>query len=325
MPQLGCVGSTANDIDIHRMQSSEVADAERIFKIAFATYLEMPDPATLMTGRDLFQMRYESDPRGALCATRDGVVVGSNIIADWGSFGWFGPLTVDPSAWGTGVAQKLLEATNAVFDERSVRSAALYTFSDSGKHLALYQRFGYWPRGLTAIQQKPVDPARTSASSAIAFSTLNAREQGAQLAAARGLCEALFPGLDVTREIRTVLACRLGETLLLWRHEGLAAVAICHFGARSEAPPDGCYVKFAAVRPGPDAGADFSSLLDSVEGLAIAHSLKVIEAGTNFERIGATNELRARGFRITSCGVRMVRGEYPDYTKPDVFAIDDLR
>jgi GNAT superfamily N-acetyltransferase len=319
------VNADAAPIDVHPMRPSEVAESDRIFKLAFATYLEIPDPATFMMGRDMFRVRYEADPRGAICATRDGVVVGSNIIADWGSFGWFGPLTVDPSAWGSGVAQRLLEATNAVLDQRMVRSAALYTFSDSGKHLALYQRYGYWPHGLTAIFQKPVVANGSTVSTALAFSELSGHERTAQLSAVRALCEGLFPGLDVTREIQTVHARGLGETLLLRHRAGLAAFAICHFGPTSEAPPDGCYVKFAAVRPGPGSADGFSDLLDSVEQLAAGRGSAVIEAGMNFERVGAATALRSRGFRIGPCGVRMVRGEYPDYTNPDSYVVDDLR
>jgi GNAT superfamily N-acetyltransferase len=70
-------------------------------------------------------------------------------VTRWGAFGFFGPLTVLPEYWDQGVAQRLLKATNAVFDRWGVRRTGLFTFPQSTKHLGLYQKFGYWPRSAT--------------------------------------------------------------------------------------------------------------------------------------------------------------------------------
>ena len=34
----------------------------------------------------------------------------------------------------------------------------LYTFAQSPKHIALYQRYGFWPRFLTAVMEKELQP-----------------------------------------------------------------------------------------------------------------------------------------------------------------------
>jgi hypothetical protein len=79
------------------------------------------------------------------------------------------------------------DSTMAIFDRRGVRHTGLFTFAQSAKHVGLYQKFGYWPRYLTAImtrtpgvnsasQVKPVHaPALLSAF------TKSQREQAIQL------------------------------------------------------------------------------------------------------------------------------------------------
>jgi hypothetical protein len=68
--------------------------------------------------------------------------------------------------------------------------------------------------------------------------------------ASRTLTDAVFDGLDVTREICAVADQALGDTVLLWEDSTLVGVAICHCGPGSEAGGGTCYVKFGAVRPG---------------------------------------------------------------------------
>jgi hypothetical protein len=92
-------------------------------------------------------------------------------------------LTVLPEYWDRGVAQQLLEATMAVFERWGVRHTGLFTFQQSAKHAALYQKFGYWPRYLTAIMTRtpeanPASQARPAHAPALlsAF-TKSQREQ----------------------------------------------------------------------------------------------------------------------------------------------------
>ena len=54
--------------------------------------------------------RYLADPDGAFAAELGGEVVGTNFVVDWGSVGFFGPLSVRPDHWGRGIAQRLTEA-----------------------------------------------------------------------------------------------------------------------------------------------------------------------------------------------------------------------
>jgi GNAT superfamily N-acetyltransferase len=86
-----------------------------------------------------------------IAAREGGRLIESNMATRWGSFGFFGPLTVLPEYGDRGVAQRLLEATMTIFERWGLRHTGLFTFPQSAKHVGLYQKFGYWPRYLTAI------------------------------------------------------------------------------------------------------------------------------------------------------------------------------
>ena len=42
------------------------------------------------------------------------------------------------------------------FARWGTKHTGLFTFAQSQKHVGLYQKFGFWPRFLTAIMSKPV-------------------------------------------------------------------------------------------------------------------------------------------------------------------------
>jgi hypothetical protein len=58
------------------------------------------------------------------------------------------------------------------------------------------------------------------------LSDFPANEQDSALAACRDLTNAIFDGLDVTREIRAVADQGLGDTLLLWDESTLVGASL---------------------------------------------------------------------------------------------------
>ena len=128
--------------------------ADRIFRLAFGTFNGLADPLQFGGDLDKIRTRWLADPGAAFGAEVDGALVGSNFVTHWGSVGYFGPLTVHPDFWDRGVGQKLVEPALALFEAWGCRHTGLYTYSGSPKHLALYQKFGFWPRALTAILSK---------------------------------------------------------------------------------------------------------------------------------------------------------------------------
>lgn len=318
-----------SEIVVRPLAQSDLAEADRIIRLAFGTFLGFPDPERFMGDADYAYTRWTADSSAAFAAERDGKLIGSNFATNWGSFGFFGPLTVHPNCWSQGVAQLLLAPTMEKFRAWGNRHLGLYTFAQSPKHMALYQKFGFWPRDLVAIMAKNLETASTKPSlpnGVSLYSELAPGERQSALSECRELTSAIFPGLDVTNEIRAVAGQHLGDTILLRDGSPLAAFAVCHVGPRTEAGSGVCYAKFAAVRPGPRAGNDFEELLGALEAFASQVGATKLDAGVNLARREAFAELFARGFRTQMQGVAMEAGDASSgYNRAGVYVLDDWR
>lgn len=314
----------STDISVAPLQESDLQDTDHVFRLAFGTFLGLPDPLSFFSTADLIRTRWLADPSAAFGAKANGEVIGSVFATNWGSVGFFGPLTIKPSYWDKGIGRRLLEQTMDLFDQWNIKHAGLYTFAQSTKHVGLYQKFGFWPRYLTAIMSRPVRSKHDSPQSSY-YSTLQDGEKSECRNAARGLTGAILEGLDVDREIRAVDSQQLGDTVLLWDDAGLAALAVCHCGESTEAGRETCYIKFGAVRPGPGAPEFFDRLLLECEKLAARRNLSRLVAGANIGRYAAYTQMLKAGFRTDMQGVAMQKPNEPGYNRPEVFLIDDWR
>ncbi|HXQ25248.1 MAG TPA: GNAT family N-acetyltransferase [Candidatus Acidoferrales bacterium] len=315
-------------IIVRPLVESDLAEAARIIRVAFATFLGLPseDPRR-PADSDYARTRWIVDPSATVGAEDSGKLIGSNFVANWGSFGLFGPLTVEPEYWNRGIAQQLLAPTMEIFRRWGIGHLGLYTFAHSPKHLALYQKYGFWPRDLVAIMGKAI--GETSAGAALdagRFSECKSQDRPGILAACREVTDAIFEGLDLGREIRSVADQNLGDTILVWDGDRLAAFAVCHSGAGTEAGSGTCYVKFAAVRPGPRVGENFARLLTAVEAFAKARGAQKITAGVNLARREAFQAMIEREFSTEMQGVAMeTGGAASGYNRAGVYILDDWR
>jgi predicted N-acetyltransferase YhbS len=312
------------NISIRPLRESDLLAADHIFRLAFGTFIDLADPMKFGGDADYVRTRWLADPAAAFAAEVGGELVGSNFVTSWGSVGFFGPLTVRPDFWDKGIAQRLLEPTMELFAQRETKHAGLYTFAQSPKHIALYQKFGFWPRFLTAIMSKSVGQTGHALPWS-RFSGMSGSEQEGCVSAGRELTDALYEGIDLEREIRAVNTQQLGDTVLLWDETRLVGLAVCHCGAGSEAGSGVGYVKFGAVRPGPTAEQKFDQLLAACEALAVAQGMSRLVAGVNTGRHEAYSRMMACGFRTDIQGVVMHRPNESGYNRPDVYAIDDWR
>jgi GNAT superfamily N-acetyltransferase len=304
------------------MQEADLVEARRIFRVAFGTFIGVPHPEDFAADREYIFTRWRANPKAALVAEVNGALGGSNFVTNWGSFGFFGPLTVRPELWNQHIAQKLLFPTMDLLERWGVREAGLYTFAHSPKHVGLYQKFGFWPRFLTVLMSKGVTGPQTPS---IKYSALKEVERNQALSACRELTDAVYDGLDVTSEIKSVQDQNLGETVLLWGGDTLDAFAVCHGGEGTEAGGNTCYIKFAAARPGPRAEDAFEHLMDGCEAFAAERGWQRMEAGVNLNRSQAYRQMLRRGFRTTTQGVAMHKPDSPAYNRPDAFVVDDWR
>jgi len=305
---------------IRPLRHADLAEADRIFRLAFGTFVGLPDPLAFAGDSDWTRTRFGSDPAAAFAADVDGHLAGSNFATAWGSVGFFGPLSVRPDLWNAGIARHLLGPTLELLDARGCRLQGLFTFAQSPKHIALYQRFGFWPRFLAAIMARPTAGAPSSPASALLSDVGDAA-----LPAARAVTSAVYDGFDVTTEIQSVRAQRLGDTVLVHDGDGLTGLAVCHCGAGTEAGSGTCFVKVGAVAPGADAGARFDRLLDACSAFAAARGLGTLVAGVDTGERDAYRRMLARGFRTVIQGVVMVRGDDVGLGRPDRHVLADWR
>lgn len=317
-------GTTKLDISVRPLQENDLSAADHIMRLAFGTFLGLPEPTAFMGDADYVRTRWRADPSAAFGAEVGGEFVGSNFATNWGSVGFFGPLTIRPDLWDRGVGKRLMEPIMECLNKWGTKHAGLFTFAHSQKHVGLYQKFGFWPRFLTAIMSKPVGQTGRE-SQWIRFTEVPQDEREGMLLACRQVTDTIYEGLDVGLEVRAVAHQGLGDTVLLWDDGRLAGLAVCHCGPGTEAGSGACYVKFGAVRPSPTAGQDFNRLLDACEEMAAEKGLSRLAAGVNTARHEAYRQMLERGFRTDLQGVAMQRPNEPGYNRPGVYLIDDWR
>jgi GNAT superfamily N-acetyltransferase len=320
-------------MEIKALNNSHLPEIEELVRVAFAKHLGLADPNLFNSGAS-FATRFEIAPDGAFGTFIDNKLVAAIFCTPWGSFGFFGPLVVLPDYWGSGLAQALIAKANQFFLDKNINLAGLYTFSNSPKHLALYQKFGYWPKQLTVLMSKEVsqqispDTREHSEAEATAtrqsnlFSQLDSAQQKAHLESARILCDAIYPGLDLSVEIKALASCKVGETIFI-KNENDATVgfAVCHYGHGSEATSNSCYIKFAAASTDEHFSRLLSECLKHSSEVGVTHIL----AGINTARHEAYKIMLENGFKIKVVGVAMLTAQHDGFNRPGVFAIDDWR
>nr|WP_320131909.1 GNAT family N-acetyltransferase [uncultured Holophaga sp.] len=301
----------------------DLPEADRIFRTAFGTFIGLPDPLAFTGDAAVVASRFHAFPEGAFGVEVEGRLVGSVFASHWGSFGFFGPLSVDPRHWGQGLSKRLMGAVMNCFETWGVSQAGLYTFSQSPLHLGLYGHFGFRPRFLCAVMGREVGEGAPDG--ALLLSGLPSEAREASLEACRALAGTLLPGLDLTREIRHALTSGLGELLCLYEGAELVGYALCHLGSGSEGGSGACYVKAAAVRGGAGAPGRFGALLQQIEGLAASRGACQVVAGVNTARTGAYEALLERGYRIQLTGISLHRPNLEGFCHPGAWVLDDWR
>jgi GNAT superfamily N-acetyltransferase len=315
------------EVIVRPMQEEDLDEADRIMRLAFGTFLGMPEPLKFNGDADVVHTRYWADPPAALAAEVDGRIVGSNFALDWGSMGIFGPLTIHPEYWNKGVARLLLDHTMKIFELWGTKHIGLFTFAQSSKHVHLYQRYGFWPRYLTAIMSKEVGKLLGNESvDVIYYSKLNSdKHKQDLLQKCAQLTGLIMEGLDLKKEIDSVENQKLGDTILLGEDGAIEAFAVCHVGPNTEAGSGTCYIKFGAVKPGSDSAKIFDTLIHACEQYAHLQNAVRLVGGVNTGRHNGYKRMIELGFRTDIQGVAMQRPNETAYNREDVYLIDDWR
>ena len=143
-----------SDITIRPLRAEDLPAADHIMRLAFGTFLGLPEPTAFLGDASYIPTRWRTDPDAAFGAEVEGRLVGSNLASNWGSIGFVGPLSVHPDLWDRGVGKRLMEPILERFAVWGTAHAGLFTFPHSPKHIGLYQKFGFWPQHLTPLMEK---------------------------------------------------------------------------------------------------------------------------------------------------------------------------
>ncbi|MGI0083657.1 MAG: GNAT family N-acetyltransferase [Nitrososphaerales archaeon] len=307
------------DIVVKPLKEEDLGEATRILRLAFGTFLGLPDPTQMFGDRQLIRNRWRANPGGVLGAYSEGTLVGSNVVTRWGKFGWFGPLSVLPRLWDKGIAKQLLDPTMDLFSKWQTTHEGLFTFAQSPKHVGLYEKFGFSARFLTVITTKKV---RHQDIEYDTFSNYAKKKDMEEiLRECHELTNRIYDGLDLSDEIGAVQNFKLGDTVLIKDGSKIGGFGVCHVGADTEAGSGTCFIKFGAS----NSKENFVHLLRACEDFASQRGMAIIEAGVNLGRFGAYREMLSQGFRSEFQGVAMQRPNQAGFNHSDVFAIDDWR
>jgi GNAT superfamily N-acetyltransferase len=250
-------------------------------------------------------------------------LVGSNFTTNWGSVGFFGPLTIHPEFWAKGIAKRLLEPSIllATFSYSSYVQDVISKKNNGIRSNLKWSRYSE----LVSKKRELNNPRQQE----------EKQEERQYLDICRKLTNDIYDGLDIRVEIMSVKKQELGDTVLLWddnNHSNydnysktLVAFGVCHYGAGSEAGSNTCYIKFGAVKPRHTAGNNFDKLLDACEALAAEEGISRIVAGANTGRYEAYRKMLARGFQTDMLGIAMQRYNESGYNMSNVYVIDDWR
>jgi predicted N-acetyltransferase YhbS len=303
------------------LREDELDTADAVFRRAFGTFLGLPEPMSFGGDSDFVRTRWRAGPDLTLALDHEGELAGTNFVTQWGTVGFFGPLTVRPDLWDRGVASRLMTATTEIFDARDVTWSGLFTFGDSAKHVGLYSKFGFEPQDVTTLFRRPVSGRKAGG-----WSTLEAAlDPEAVMDECAEICGQIYDGFDPRREMQAVLDQRLGEVVVLDGSDRIDGFAICHIGAGTEAGSGNCYVKLGLVRPHGDSDAFFRRLLEACDTVAGLRGATSLLAGMNRDRAGAHAAMGEAGFEAGMQGLVMTRPDARGYNREDVFLIDDWR
>src|SRR5205085_998363 len=134
--------STPAMVAVRRLAERDLPEAQRIIRDAFGTFFGVSDLANFRFP-PYAHTRYGAEHIESFAAEQDGELLGSNFAIKWGSVGFFGPLSIRPDHWDSGVGQRLVAAVSDQFDSWGTRHAGLFTFAQSAKHIGLYGKFGF--------------------------------------------------------------------------------------------------------------------------------------------------------------------------------------
>ncbi len=327
----------ATKVQIRRIRKGDLSRVRDVLEQTFGDFLERQlgtRPRQPFGGAQYVHHRWLMEPWGCFVAEDDqSKIVGTAVGVTWGSLGLLGPIAVLTHYQNQDIGQQLIQAVQEFFDENKATLHGVVTYPTSPKHLLLFHKFGYRPKGLTAIMSRAVNRADAvgtgrAAKNGLAvrrYSALEETKKKAALARFHRITNTIYRGLDVTKEIEIVDGLALGDTLLLERGRDLLGFAVYHAPGVSEAPAGALYVKFLALDPQHRKPEGLEQFVAAVEDLAHQQGLSRVILPVYTRYWQAYSTLLRCGYQIDFTMVRMQRGKPEDYEDGSHLVLDDWR
>src|SRR5574337_1715386 len=248
-------------IKIRRVRKGDLSKVRDVIEQAFGDFYERQlgtRPRQAFGGAQYVHHRWLMEPWGCFVAEEgDGKIVGAAVAVMGGTVGLVGPVAVLTNYQNQDIGQQLLTACQEFFDENNATVQGVCTYPYSPKHLILYQKFGYKPKGLVVITGKPLDRRELVHATRAAkpglgirrYSTLEEAKKKQAMQKIRRITNAFWRGMDLAKEVEIVDGLTLGDTLLLEKGREVIGFAICHLPPNSEAPHGCAYIKYLAIDP----------------------------------------------------------------------------
>jgi hypothetical protein len=228
-----------------------------------------------------------------------------------------------------------MRAAQDFFEENKATLHGAVTYPTSAKHLALYHKFGYKPKSLTAVMSRTLDRAgaRAALPKAVVkgaltvrrFSSLEETKKKAALGRFHRITNGVCRGLELAKEVEIVDGLALGDTLLLERGAELVGFAIYHSPGVSEAPTGALYVKYLAIDRRQRKAEHLEHFVGAIEDLAQELGLPRVIVPVYLRYWLAYSTLVKCGYQVDFTMVRMQKGKPEDYEDPVDLVLDDWR
>jgi predicted N-acetyltransferase YhbS len=325
-------------VQIRRVRKGDLAKVKDVLEQSFGDFLERQlgtRPRQAFNGAQYVHHRWLMEPWGCFVAEEDNAkIVGAVLAVTWGTLGLLGPVAVLTHYHNQTIAQQLIRAAQEFFEENKATLHGLVTYPHSAKHLALFHKFGYKPKSLTAIMSRALDRSGArpmlsrppkGALTVRRYSGLEETKKKAALGRFHRITNAIYRGMDLAKEVEIVDGLALGDTLLLERGADLVGFAVYHTPGVSEAPIGALYVKYLAIDPRHRKAEHLEQFVTSIEDLAHEQGLPRVILPVHLRYWLAYSTLVKCGYQVDLTMVRMQKGKPEDYEDPADLVLDDWR
>ena len=327
-------------VQIRRVRKGDLSKVKDVFEQSFGDFLERQlgtRPRQAFNGAQYVHHRWLMEPWGCFVAEEDNAkIVGAALAVTWGTVGVVGPVAVLTHYHNQSIAQQLLRAVQEFFDENKATLHGGVTYPTSAKHLALYHKFGYKPKSLTAVMSRSLDrpgarpgvvkpPVAKGTLTVRRFSTLEETKKKAALTRFHKITNGVCRGLELAKEVEIVDGLALGDTLLLERGAELIGFAIYHSPGVSEAPTGALYVKYLAIDPRHRKVEHLEQFVTAIEELAQEQGLPRVIVPVYLRYWLAYSTLVKCGYQADFTMVRLQKGKPEDYEDAADLVLDDWR